>query len=59
MDAVASELRGYRYFYLDDFEGQKLPFAKELGDLRSLTCVCNLFAVPASTADSEILEMFR
>jgi FkbM family methyltransferase len=59
VDAVAAEMRGYRYFYLDDFEGQKIPLGKEIADIESLTWVCNLFAAPGRISESELLGLFE
>jgi len=57
--SVAAELRGYRFFYVDDFEGQKIPLGKEIPDLVSLTWCCNLFAAPRSGPESEARVLFE
>jgi FkbM family methyltransferase len=59
VESVATELRGYRFFYLDDFEGQKIPAGKEVPDLGSLTWCCNLFAAPAAVSEDEIRAVFE
>lgn len=38
---------GYRFYYVDDFEGQRLPFGSEIPDIRAIDWVCNIFAVPS------------
>jgi FkbM family methyltransferase len=58
VESVAAELRGYRFFYLDDFEGQKISSGKEIPDLASLTWCCNLFAVPPAVSENEIRALF-
>jgi FkbM family methyltransferase len=59
IDAVAAELRDYRIFYIDDFEGQKLPFGEAITDLTALTWTCNLFAVPAGIQPGQIDALFN
>jgi hypothetical protein len=56
--SVAAALRGYRFFYLDDFEGQKIPCGKEISDLASLTWCCNLFAAPRAVPENEVRALF-
>jgi FkbM family methyltransferase len=55
---VAGELGTYRLFYLDDFEGQRLPTGHEVEDLTSLTWTCNLFAAPHWLSELEIRALF-
>jgi FkbM family methyltransferase len=50
--AVAQELPMYRFFYLDDFENQRIERGKEVVDLDSLTWCCNLIAIPYGVAES-------
>jgi FkbM family methyltransferase len=45
---LASLLEGYRLFYVDDFEGQRSPFCSVVNDVRAITWVCNIFAVPTN-----------
>lgn len=59
IEAVAAELRDYRIFYIDDFEGQKLPFGEPITDLTDLTWTCNLFAVPADVQPCQISALFN
>ena len=54
INSVSTALEGYRFFYLDDFEHQKVPPGKEILDLASLTWCCNLFAAPRGLSQSEI-----
>lgn len=44
--AIADALPGYAFFYVDDFEGQKIPSGSRVDAITSLTHTCNLFAVP-------------
>lgn len=46
--AVRDALPGYAFVYVDDFEGQLLPFGSRVDDVTTLAHVCNLFAVPHS-----------
>ncbi len=45
-DEVSRVLEGWSFFYVDDFEGQKMPFGKRLDDFAGIGWVCNIFAVP-------------
>ena len=58
VECVAAELRAYRFFYVDDFEGQKMPFGKEIPDLASLTWCCNLFAAPPAVSENDVRALF-
>ena len=33
-------------YYVDDLRGQMLPFGEPVEELRRITWICNLFAVP-------------
>lgn len=59
VEAVAAELRGYRMFYIDDFEGQKIPFGEAIRDLTALTWTCNVFAAPAEIQTGHIARLFN
>jgi FkbM family methyltransferase len=39
-------LAGYALYYVDDFEGRKLPFGSRVARVEDTKEVCNLFAVP-------------
>jgi FkbM family methyltransferase len=39
-------LSGYILNYVDDFQGQKLPFGSTIAHLNEIRWICNLFAVP-------------
>lgn len=39
-------LGGYAVYYVDDFEGQKIPFGDRVERIDGIHWVCNLFAVP-------------
>lgn len=41
-------LPGYTLYYVDDFEGQKLPIGQAISSLDRINWVCNLFAVPST-----------
>jgi FkbM family methyltransferase len=56
--AVAAALKGYRFFYVDDFEGQRIPPGQEIADLASVTWCCNLFAAPREVSDSKVRSLF-
>lgn len=43
---VVRSLGRYKLFYIDDFEGQRLPFAEPLDDLTKIDWTCNVFALP-------------
>jgi hypothetical protein len=58
VESVARALEGYRFFYVDDFEAQKIPPGKEILDLVSLTWCCNLFAAPRAVSQDEIRSLF-
>jgi FkbM family methyltransferase len=58
VNSIATELRDYRFFYLDDFEGQKMPWGIEIRELTSLTWCCNLVAIPRSVSEAEIRILF-
>jgi FkbM family methyltransferase len=56
VEAVAQELRAFRFFYLDDFENQRIERGKEVVDVTSVTWCCNLAAIPRAVADSGQIE---
>jgi FkbM family methyltransferase len=58
VEFVATALKGYRFFYVDDFEGQRIGAGKEILDLASLTWCCNLFAIPPATSEEQIRPLF-
>ena len=39
-------LSSYNLYYLDDFEGQRMPFGEQISRLEDVHHVCNVFAVP-------------
>lgn len=43
----------YEFHYVDDFEGQRMPFGEPVRRPQSLDWVCNLFAVPCSDTHRE------
>lgn len=45
-DTIYELLRRYRFYYLNDYEGQLIPSLEEIDDIRRITHVCNLFAIP-------------
>jgi FkbM family methyltransferase len=40
-------LAGYAIYYVDDFEGQRMPLGRHIDRLEEIEWGCNLFAVPA------------
>jgi FkbM family methyltransferase len=46
---VQRSLKDFDLYYVNDFEGQKIPFLKQIFDLTNLAWTCNLFAVPANS----------
>jgi FkbM family methyltransferase len=54
LSEISQMLTGYRFFYVDDFGGQRKPFGEELLKLDALTWTCNIFAVPAQEALDEL-----
>jgi len=45
--SLAELLEGYSLYYVDDHQGQKVPFGNPIGSLEEIQWICNLFAVPA------------
>jgi FkbM family methyltransferase len=45
-DAFHELLAGYALHYVDDFEGQKMPFGSPIARVDEARRVCNVFAVP-------------
>jgi FkbM family methyltransferase len=46
--AMMRSLASYHLYYIDDFEGQRRPFAQEISNLGDVAWVCNVFAMPRS-----------
>ncbi len=42
---LSALLSDYRFFYLNDYEGQLHPELKEIDDINQVSHVCNLFAI--------------
>lgn len=51
--ALRELLAGYRFYYVDDLDGQMLPFGHPVADLGAIDWTCNLFAAPAGQATDE------
>jgi FkbM family methyltransferase len=47
-DEIRQSLPNYRFYYIDDFEGQRKPFGEEIRNLGEISWVCNVFAVPTN-----------
>ena len=45
-ESVRTLLSGYALYYVDDFEGQIMPFGRPIESLEEIHWGCNLFAVP-------------
>lgn len=58
VESVVRALEGYRFFYVDDFEGQKISPGTEIPVLASLTWCCNLLAAPHALPENEIWPLF-
>jgi hypothetical protein len=43
-------LDGYQFFYVNDFEGQRMEFGERITCLDKIDWVCNVFAVPNTEA---------
>lgn len=50
-DEIEQSLTNYQLYYIDDFEGQRMPLGAGVASLAELTWVCNMFAVPNSNKD--------
>jgi hypothetical protein len=50
IDTLAARLTGYILYYVDYLRGQMLPFGEMVENLRMITWICNLFAVPRADA---------
>lgn len=46
VDNLSKDLNGYRFYYVDDYGGQKIPIAQEIINFEELKWVCNIFCVP-------------
>jgi FkbM family methyltransferase len=57
--AIVNELVEYSCFYLDDFEGQRVPRGQQVADLSAVSWVCNLVAVPNSMPETEMRVLFN
>ncbi|MDO9563871.1 MAG: FkbM family methyltransferase [Bradyrhizobium sp.] len=44
--SLSELLAGYSLYYVDDLEGQALPFGSPVYRIEEITWICNLFAVP-------------
>ena len=51
--SIGALLRDYDFHYIDDFEGQRRPFASPVEDLAAIQWVCNIFGVPRSPGSAE------
>ena len=52
LGSFAELLAGYAVYYVDDFEGQKVPFGDHVERIEDIYWVCNLFAVPTDERSS-------
>jgi FkbM family methyltransferase len=51
-ERILSELlAGYALYYVDDLEGQVMPFGNPVLRIDEITWICNLFAVPEESLD--------
>jgi FkbM family methyltransferase len=49
-EALAAELSRYAFYYVDDLDGQVLPFGSAVPELGGIDWTCNLFAAPLNDA---------
>lgn len=47
--SLSELLAGYSLYYVDDLEGQIMPFGKPVSRINEITWICNLFAVPENS----------
>ena len=46
-----AELLGSRTcYYIDDFQGQRIPFGEEIENLTEIDWVCNIFAISSTNS---------
>ena len=50
VDTLAANLTGHILYYVDDLRAQMLPFGEMVENLRKISWICNLFAVPRADA---------
>ena len=50
IDTLGASLTGHILYYVDDLRGQMLPFGEMVENLRKISWICNLFAVPRADA---------
>ena len=50
IDTLGASLTGHILYYVDDLRGQMLPFGEMVENLRRISWICNLFAVPRADA---------
>ncbi len=55
--ALYELLNEYRFFYLNDYEGQKIPELQEVLNLTALAHCCNLFAMKGTDQQAEIWKL--
>jgi FkbM family methyltransferase len=52
-------LIGYRFYYVDDFEGGRKTAGELISDLTKVDWICNVFALPATVSHKEVEAVFR
>lgn len=50
---LSAMLAQYDFFYINDFEHQRMKFGEPVADLTSIDWVCNIFAVPRTPAGKQ------
>lgn len=53
VNELASLLKGYEIYYVNDYEFGKKKFLEKIVDVSSISWVCNLFAIPPGTMGFE------
>ena len=56
VSALASQLKGYDIYYINDYEFGKKKFLEKINDVTDIPWVCNLFALPPG---APIFEQWR
>jgi FkbM family methyltransferase len=50
VDTLVASLTGHTLHYVDDLQGQMLPFGERMDNLGKINWICNVFAVPRTAA---------
>lgn len=50
VDELVRLFDGYEFYYVNDFEGQRMEFGEQIAGIDKIDWVCNVFAVPRTDA---------